>query len=127
MKPTRPRITDVKIETFSTQSREQSDAIVIKMSGNADMAAHDRLKSFLDDVHVAAKSLAVREVTFDVQELYFMNSSCLSLLLRLINAVVESPGGKPYGLRFRSNANLRWQARSLRALGSYAQDIVVVE
>jgi anti-anti-sigma factor len=119
-------VKDVQMQTFSTQSQQLRDTLVVLMSGNADTAAHDQLKKFLDDLHRAAVTLSVREAVFDMRELYFMNSSCLSLLLRLINSVVKSQS-PAYKVRFRSNPNLRWQRRSLEAIRSFAREIVVVE
>jgi hypothetical protein len=121
------RIADIKLPTFSTTSSQNADAMVVKMDGNADMTAHEPLKAFLDDLHKMTRTYRIREVTFDVQELYFMNSSCLSLFLRLINAVVESQASHSYSLRFRSNPNLRWQKRSLDAIRTYAKDVVSIE
>jgi hypothetical protein len=118
-------IADISVPTFSTQSHKRPEGIAVSFTGNADMAIHAQLKVFLDELHGAASGMHAREVIFDVQELYFMNSSCLSLLLRLINTILASPN--KYSLRFRSNPNLRWQKRSLQAIQSYARDIVVIE
>jgi hypothetical protein len=127
MKAAPVSISDIREQTFSTRSQHQANAIVVSMSGNADTAIHDRLKIFLDEVHETARAVRIKETVFEVRELYFMNSSCLSLFLRLINVVVESPSSQKYTLRFQSNPNLRWQKKSLQALASFAQDIVVVE
>jgi hypothetical protein len=120
-------ITDIEEATFSTQSSRKASTIVVKMRGNADTSIHDRLKVFLDEVHKAAEKLQLSEAVFDVQELYFMNSSCMSLILRMINGMLESPQAKKYIIRFRSNRNLRWQLKSLASIRSYAPDVVVVE
>jgi anti-anti-sigma factor len=119
-------VSDIKITSFSTRSQQRGDALIVAMSGNADMAAHDQLKVFLDEVHRTAAGLGVRETVLELQDLYFMNSSCLSLLLRLVNSVLQSKHSK-YILRFRLNPNLRWQKRSMDAIRSYAEDVVVVE
>jgi hypothetical protein len=100
---------------------------VIAMSGNADMAAHERLKTYLDELDAAARASHVKEAVFDFQDLYFMNSTCLSLLLRLINGVATAKPEEQYKLRFRSNPNLRWQKKSLEALRAYADELVVIE
>lgn len=120
-------VRDVQDETFGTRSKYEGDGIVVQMRGNADIGAQERLKSFLDALHLEAKRLKVRETLFDLEELYFMNSSCLSLFLRHINAVMQAPGAQLYRLKFRSNPNLRWQKRSLQALQSYAPNVVSVE
>jgi hypothetical protein len=121
-----PILTDIQEPTFSTQTHRNGDAIVVAMKGNADTIVGDRLKVFLDDLHRAAGAWSIREAVFELHDLYFMNSSCLSLFLRLINVVLESRLHK-YTLRFRSNPNLRWQQKSLQAIVSYAGEIVSVE
>jgi anti-anti-sigma factor len=119
-------IADIQEATFSTQTERKGDAVWVTMKGNADSVVSDRLKAFLDDVHRAAGAWNIREAVFELHDLYFMNSSCLSLFLRLINVILESRIHK-YSLRFRSNRNLRWQQKSLQAILSYAGEIVTVE
>jgi len=91
------------------------------------MAVHERLKAFLDDLHGTVKAARAKEAVFEFQELYFMNSSCLSLLLRFINTVVGTQSSQQYVVRFKSNPKLRWQQKSLDALRAYAQDHVFIE
>ena len=91
------------------------------------MAVHERLKGFLDALGIAAKSARPKEVVFEFEELYFMNSSCLSLILRFLNGVLELPAAQQYKARFRSNSNLRWQKKSLQAIQAYAKELVILE
>ena len=120
-------LSDVQKDTFRTLSERRGDSIVVHLKGNADIDAQEHLKKFLDELHQQAMQLGIRTAVFELEELYFMNSSCLSLLLRHVNAVMATPSSKAYRLVFRPNGNLRWQKRSLQALGSYAPDIVSVE
>jgi hypothetical protein len=117
----------IRAEGFTAQIEHRPGKIVVQMRGNADMEVHERLKAFLDDLDAAVKAAKAKEAIFELGELYFMNSSCLSLLLRFINAVVEAPASKQYVVRFKSNPNLRWQQKSLDALRAYAQDHVFIE
>jgi hypothetical protein len=117
----------IKAESFSAHYEAKGNQIVVSMRGNADMAVHDRVKGFLDTLDHAVREAGAKEAVFELGELYFMNSSCLSLLLRFINGIVSLRASDQYRVRFRSNPNLRWQKRSLAALHAYAQDIVVVE
>jgi anti-anti-sigma factor len=119
-------LNDVQKDAFQTWSEQRGDAIVVRMRGNADIDAQEQLKHFLDRLHTEAKRLAIQEMVFELQELYFMNSSCLSLLLRHVNAILESPS-HAYHLTFRSNPNLRWQKRSFQALQSYAPELINLE
>jgi anti-anti-sigma factor len=117
----------VKTDSFSADLEHRGKATHVRMRGNADMAVHESLKAFLDSLGAEARTQGAKEIVFELQELYFMNSSCLSLLLRFINAVLEAPPAQRYAVRFRSNPNLRWQKKSLHALHSYAKEVVVVE
>ncbi len=121
------RITEIDLSTFSTRTQAISDAIFVTLVGNADMDVHDLLKKYLDDLHRTAQAAQIKEAVFDLKELYFMNSSCLSLFLRLLNSLAESNKTHKYSLRFRSNPGLPWQRRSLSAVRKYAQDLVVIE
>jgi hypothetical protein len=119
-------LADIQEPTFSTHTHRDGDAIIVSMKGNADTVVGDRLKVFLDELHRVAGAWSIREAVFEFHDLYFMNSSCLSLFLRLINVVLESRLHK-YTLRFRSNPNLRWQQKSLQAILAYAGEIVRIE
>jgi len=117
----------VKTQWFAAQSERRDNAIFVTMSGNADMDVHERLKSFLHELHMLAKAVRPMEVVFQFHELYFMNSSCMSLLLRFINDIVSSRVADQYKVRFRSNPEQRWQRKSFDAMQAYAPDLVTVE
>jgi anti-anti-sigma factor len=120
-------IKEVREVGFVATSTQRGDAIVVMMSGNADSGVQEQLKTFLEELHHAAKFLSIKEAIFDMHDLYFINSACLSLFLRLLNAVHESRETHSYTFRFRSNPNLHWQKRRLEALRSYAKELVIVE
>jgi anti-anti-sigma factor len=117
----------IKAEGFTAQLEHRGSVVVVSMRGNADMVVHERLKAFLDDLHGTVKAARAKEAVFEFEELYFMNSSCLSLLLRFINTVVGTQSSQQYVVRFKSNPKLRWQQKSLDALRAYAQDHVFIE
>ena len=114
-------------DAFSARCDADGSSFAVHLKGNADMVVHDRLKTFLDEVVAAMRSKPRSEVLFVLTDLYFMNSSCLSLLVRFINGVAELPARERYRVRFRSNPNLRWQTKSLAALRGFAEELVSVE
>ena len=120
-----PSRTGIKIEGFSAQSEQRGATIVVSLRGNADMAVHERLQKYLDELHGLARATHAKEAIFELQDLYFMNSTCLSLLLRFINGVVSAKPAEQYKLRFRSNPNLRWQKKSLDALHAFGADVLL--
>jgi anti-anti-sigma factor len=117
---------DVTLEHFGTKTAHDGDAIVVRLRGNADAQVHGGLVALLDRVDVEAKRLAVREAVIDVRDLYFMSSACLSLLVRWIATLAEHDRHR-YKIRFVANANLRWQKRSLSALGAMGKGVVTIE
>ena len=117
----------IKAESFSASYEPKGNQMIVWMRGNADMAVHERVKAFLDALDQAVRQAGAKEAVFELGELYFMNSSCLSLLLRFINGIVALRANEQYRVRFKSNPNLRWQKRSLAALHAYAQELVIVE
>jgi anti-anti-sigma factor len=120
-------LSEINLEGFSAHTEHRPDSIVVSLKGNADMAVQEKLRVFLDSLASLSQLPTVKEAVFDLGELYFMNSSCLSLLLRFINRVLEFPNDRRPRVRFRSNPNLQWQKKSLQALHAYAQEVVVVE
>ena len=120
-------ISDIQLEHFSTVSRHQDRAIFVQMRGNADMQAQEVLDGLLQQLDADAKRLAVSETVVDVAELYFMNSSCLSLLMRWITSLMQETTAHRYTVRFKAHPTLRWQKRSLMALVTLAKGVVVIE
>jgi anti-anti-sigma factor len=118
---------DIEMAGFSLRSEHTPATIVATLKGNADMAVQEKFKAVLENIANLAKANRMREVVFDWSELYFMNSSCLSLLLRFINGVLELPESSRFKVRFRASPNLKWQQKSLQALHSYADELVVIE
>jgi hypothetical protein len=127
MSTTAVSVGEIKADGFSAHTENRGSDILVWMRGNADMAVHERLKVFLDALGLAAKSVRPKEVVFEFEDLYFMNSSCLSLILRFLNGMLELQTSQRYKARFRSNPNLRWQKKSLQAIQAYARELVILE
>jgi anti-anti-sigma factor len=119
-------VAEVNTPTFSTESRVTTRAIVVKVRGNADSAVIEPFQVFLDQVGNAAQALRVQETVFDLKDLYFMNSSCMALFLRMVKRVIEHSIDK-YAIRFCVNPQLVWQRQSLSAIRNFAPSIVVIE
>jgi hypothetical protein len=102
-------------------------SVVVRMSGNADMNAQQTLSTALKQVHAEAMRLGVSEVVCDLDELYFMNSSCFKALVTWVTTLSAVEASKRYRIRIRSNRQLAWQRRSVEALRCLAERIVMVE
>jgi hypothetical protein len=119
-------IEPVATPSFSLTPSLSDERFVIKLSGNADMSASSTLSVYLKAVHAEAVKQRVREVTFDLHELYFMNSSCFKSFITWIEAA-SSARDSTYRIKFLANAKLHWQRRSLEALRCLAAHIVSVD
>jgi hypothetical protein len=112
---------------FSLTPKLEDSSLTVAFSGNADMSAVTPLSMFLSHVHAEALQLELEEVTFDLKELYFMNSSCFKSFVTWINSVSTGDPKRAYRIRFLANPQQYWQRRSLDALRRMAQNIVSVE
>ncbi len=119
-------ITALERPTFAIRPSLEGDALVARISGNGDMAAIEPLAGYLKILHKEALALGVRSVRVDLEELFFLNSSCLKSLLTWINELsADTPPA--YGVCFVTNAKLYWQRRSLEALRRLAPQVVTLE
>lgn len=117
----------VSLRDFSANVRAEGRSLVLRLSGNADMAAKDSLDSLLPRVHGEALRIGAAEVQVDFRQLEFMNSSCFKSFVTWISDVADLDPSKQYKIRLASNAEMHWQRRSLHALRCFAVDLITVE
>jgi hypothetical protein len=117
-------LTELNHEAVSARATFEGDTVSVALVGNADMSAHAALRTYFGAVDAEVTRLGARELRVDVTQLYFMNSSCLSILSALINRISNRSAPSRYRIVFRFNRNLRWQERSIRALCNVAEDLV---
>lgn len=96
-----------------------------KFSGTGDIDAVAQLKHFLEALHQELVRTSANTVAFDLNELYFMNSSCLKAFVSWIHKV--NTGGRPYTIHFITNQRLQWQAKSVATLQRFAPSVVSLE
>ena len=80
---------------------------------------------YLRSIHESAVSQRVPEVTVELGELKFMNSSGLRVFLDWVENIRAS--AHRYRLRLRISRNLSWQRASFPVIGSLAPDFVTIE
>jgi hypothetical protein len=102
-------------------------AVSVRLVGSAETMAVASLGRLLGKVHGEAMRLAVREVTVDVRDLEFMNSSCFKAFVSWLSALQDLEPNKQYRIRFLSDARKHWQRRSLGALSSFATNLIQVD
>jgi anti-anti-sigma factor len=122
-------IQDLQLELFTTATTRSGRSMTVCLKGNADLKSLDSLKGFVDAANEEALQLGIQEVVIDMNDLYFMNSSCLSLLMRWVVSLRSRDEAQLpiYKIRFRANPNIRWQRRSLQAICAVASDYASLE
>jgi hypothetical protein len=99
--------------------------LMLRFAGSGDMNAMSSLSVYLKRVHEEAARLSLSEVTCDLKQLVFMNSSCFKSFAVWIDTVKNAQPG--YRIRFLTDPNLHWQRRSLEALRRLAANIVTID
>ncbi len=114
-------------ETIAADSRVDGKTIATRISGAADTEGRAALDAYIKRLHTEATRLGVTNVTIDLRELEFMNSSCLKIFVTWLAQLRELPAAQQYKIAFLSNPSLLWQRRSLAALSCFAIDLVTIE
>jgi hypothetical protein len=96
-----------------------------RFSGTADIHAVPEVNRFLEVLHTELLGSRANAVEIELRELYFMNSSCLKAFVSWVHKVNTT--GRPYQIKFLTNRNLRWQARSISTLQRLAPAVVLFE
>ena len=92
----------------------------LRRSGNADMRVVTELDAALERLAERLPKQPNAEVSFDIRELYFMNSSCFKCFVSFIVTSLDLPRQQQYKVVFLANPRMPWQDRSLEALRSPA-------
>ena len=120
-------LTTITEERFSAKVLHDHSGLVVRLTGNADVAAKRHLERLLGKVHQHARELAVERVQVDIRELAFMNSSCFKDLIWWLEQVRAAAAPERYRVAFLSSAARQWQQRSLHALSCFARGLVTIE
>jgi len=112
---------------FAANASADERRMHVSLSGTADMTIRNQLDTFLREVHQEARRCQAEEVTVDMRQLEFMNSSCLKCLVWWVSAVHEQPSEGKYRIVFVSSPSVYWQRRSLNALACLAGDIITIQ
>jgi hypothetical protein len=121
------RVPDVKNDGFFVSAEMHGALVRVRIKGNADMQSLTDLDAFLRALYVQVLKLAVNEVSFDMRDLYFMNSSCLRCFVTFIIDDADLGTAQRFRIKFISNPTLHWQRKSLDALKACGDDLVSVE
>jgi hypothetical protein len=97
----------------------------VRFAGTGEAEGARVLDRFLGLLHDEALSQELREVTIELAELEFINSSCLKAMVAWIYKVDTE--GRPYTIRLVRDAAMHWQRTSLATLQRLAPEVVVIQ
>ncbi len=117
----------MKESDFTAHASTDERRIQVNLTGTADLTVKNQLDHFLRNVHSEAQRCLAEEVTVDMRQLEFMNSSCLKCFVWWISTVQEQPGEGKYRIVFLSSPSVYWQRRSLNALACLANEIITIQ
>jgi hypothetical protein len=112
---------------FAANASMSERRMTVSLSGTADVTIRNHLDHFLREVHREAQRARAEDVTVDVRQLEFMNSSCLKCLVWWVSTVQEQPTEGKYKIVFVSSPSVYWQRRSLDALACLAEEIISIQ
>jgi hypothetical protein len=120
-------LASVNHRSFNATLAVESSSLRVRLAGTADLLVHDQLATFLDSVHACATEHLVSRVLVDVNELGFINSSCLKCLVTWIFKVHSDARARQYQIVFLTNHSSPWQERSFHALSCMCTELVSIE
>jgi hypothetical protein len=97
----------------------------VRFEGTGEAEGAAVLGRFLGLLHDHALAQELPEVTLELQELEFINSSCLKAMVAWIYKVDTE--GRPYSIRLVRDPGKHWQKTSLATLQRLAPDVVIIE
>ncbi len=104
----------------------KADALDLMWRGSADMSASVALKTYLKALDVEARRQNVNFVRADLNELYFVSSSCFQAMATWLVAVAARRGAGSYKVTFATHPAHPWQKRSLEALRRLAPEVIAI-
>lgn len=125
--PLNVELSPVRAPAFSVDSSQSARSLEVRMNGNADSLVLDVLEHFLRNLHSEACRVGISEVKLDIGELYFLNSTCMKLLVTWFTSLRELEPAKQYRVVVHSSPKLPWQRRSFDALRYIADGLVTIQ
>jgi hypothetical protein len=113
-------------QDFTAAAQLEEGGVSAVLAGNADLRSRQSLGGFLTSLHSAVERLGVGEVTVDLRQLRFMNSSCFKNFITWITTLQEMSPERQYRVCFISDPTMHWQKRSLHTLSCFGQGLITV-
>lgn len=117
-------IDNLRNERFEILLEDVSNYI-FKFYGMIDIKnSFEVLDPYLHKVHNYIIDNNIKEITFDFNNLQFLNSSGIKSLINFISLVKSSPFDKHYIIKIELNKSYSWQMDCFKVISILAPDIV---
>jgi hypothetical protein len=120
-------IPSIDANDLRAEPRIEGGQIALRFAGSADSRSEVAIEELLARVHEQAVHLAVREVSVDLRDCDFVNSSCFKAFVVWLERIQDLAPNEQYKLCFYSDETKAWQRRSLGALSCFAIELVRIE
>jgi anti-anti-sigma factor len=114
----------VGMDGFSIVPQAAEGLLIVKLSGSCDSMVIHVLEGFLESLHRCALADAIKDVTLDCNELYFMSSTALKTFVSWLERVRTVAPSLRYQVGVRTNRSLSWQTRSFGAIRRSVPDVL---
>ena len=119
----------IKVEGLTIQARPHgATAAVLELAGT--LALRDPtplLAPFFERLHAVMIATERRQLTVDMRELRFMNSSSFKSFVRWIKINDALPADRRYAIHFLLSATHHWQEVSIHAMRCFSMEAISVE
>ena len=106
---------------------EKAEEPKVTVRGTVSIEDPKPLNRLVEEIHAYILSRGYRQVTVDVRQLEFMNSTGFKPLVLWLERIMGCPESSRYTLHFLSSPARRWQPVFLSALSCFAPTQVTIE
>jgi hypothetical protein len=121
--------TTLNLPTIAEQGLSLSpvtaDGPRVRFSGAGDTEGVVLLERFLGLLHEELLAQGLKQVSVELEQFTFINSSCLKALVSWVYKVDTS--GRPYTIVMLRNPRMHWQKSSLSTLQRLAPQVVIIQ
>jgi hypothetical protein len=117
-------VVDIATPSFKAWAMWRGRHVAVKFSGVADMSTKALLDQFLSSLHEELRKMPSVDVSLDILDLEFMNSSCIKALISWISRNVNQSKERQYLITIHTDSSRLWQRRSVQALCMMAPSVV---
>lgn len=120
-------IEDYITDSLSITIFDKEDFIEVNFLGEIDMLDPESLLlPFFEKIHHKIFELGLKEVHLNFENLNFLNSSGIKVLIKWIQLVLLLPDEKKYEFKIYASSKIPWQINSLKLLSILSPTLIEV-